>query len=148
MVMAKVSWTWVEATASITPMAAVATGARIPALLRCLQTMPETGMSTWQIAFAEELLIVIAPSAVLPWLDGLHYAANSHDAPTLWLPTHLQPSVAPELLARAFKQQHQCQPLLLWPNPAIVVPLDTLLPMTPCLGQRLHQLWLNKGGVV
>jgi len=53
----------------------------------------------------------------------------------------LQPDVPADLLARSLQRLHPREPMLLWPDPAAVVPLDRQLRVTPQLLERIARRW-------
>jgi MoxR-vWA-beta-propeller ternary system domain bpX5 len=86
-------------------------------------------------------LIVTGSPEDLVWVPGVAYATRSTEAPTLWRPTLLLPDVPMDLLARSLQRLHAREPLLLWPEPAAVVPLDRQLRVTPELLERIAKRW-------
>ncbi|MCC7249667.1 MAG: hypothetical protein IT473_13680, partial [Lysobacter sp.] len=83
--------------------------------------------SPLMVAAHGDMLILTGASDALPWVDGARYIAPRSDAPTLWLPTHARPDVPLDLLADALARKlppAQAQSsMLLWPDPAQLVPL-------------------------
>ena len=90
---------------------------------------------------SRDVLVVSGAAADLPWVPGIAYAARCMDAPTLWRPTVLQPDVSADLLARSLRRIHSRGPLLLWADPAAVVPLDRHLRVGPELLARIAERW-------
>ncbi len=103
-----------------------------------LQRMPVDIAGTLEATGRAGLLIVCGPTEVLPWVDGVDYAAPHQQAPSLWLPTRQEPDLPIEWLQQALQQQRGRQPVLLWPQPAAVIPLDRLLPLSPALLRKLR----------
>jgi hypothetical protein len=85
--------------------------------------------------------VVTGAAHDLPWVPGVAYATRSSEAPTLWRPTWLRPDVPLDLLARALHRLHAREPVLLWPDPAAVVPLDHDLPVSAALLTRIAERW-------
>jgi MoxR-vWA-beta-propeller ternary system domain bpX5 len=88
-----------------------------------------------------DMLIVTGAADALPWVDGVRYIAPRADAPALWLPTHERPDVPLDLLALACARRHPQTPLLLWPSPAQLVPLQRALRVNAGLLARIRMRW-------
>lgn len=95
----------------------------------------------WQVTAHQDLLLLTGPADALPWVAGARYAAPRADAPTLWLPTLQRPDIALDLLAAAIARRHAQKPLLLWPDPAQLVPLHRLLPADTAVLARIAAHW-------
>jgi hypothetical protein len=106
-----------------------------------LLAMPASIQPHLAITAGRDVLIVIGETAHLPWVPGIAYATCCTEAPALWRPTLAEPDVPADLLARALRQRHGRGPLLLWPDPAAVVPLDRQLPLNPELLARIAGRW-------
>ena len=89
----------------------------------------------------QQLLVVTGATEDLPWIPGVAYAIRCAEAPTLWRPTLLQPDVPADLLSRSLRRRHSREPLLLWPEPAAVIPLDRQLRVSPELLARIAERW-------
>lgn len=109
----------------------VATGAARPALLRALLRRDADGLRGLSAAATRDLLVVLGPTALLPWVDRVHYCAPAPDVPGLWLPTRLAPDAPAELLHGALQRRCGHAALLLWHDPELVLGLDGALPVTP-----------------
>lgn len=134
-------WGWRKQDDPPQPRAAVAWRDGARQLHARLVRLDAARQSRLSIAAAADVLVVLGDAADLPWVDGVSYAAPCAQAAGLWLPTLQRPEVAPDLLMRALQRQHARQPLLLWPEPAAVIPLDRQLPVSPELLVRLAQRW-------
>jgi hypothetical protein len=88
-----------------------------------------------------DMLILTGTVDALPWVDGARYIAPRVDAPALWLPTHERPDVPLDLLAAVIARKHPQTPLLLWPAPAQLVPLQRLLPANAAVLARIDARW-------
>ncbi len=91
-----------------------------------------------------DMLILTGDSDALPWVDGARYIAPRDAAPALWLPTHECPDAPLDLLAIAIARRHPHMPLLLWPTPAQLVPLQRLLPANAALLARIDARWTRE----
>jgi hypothetical protein len=74
-------------------------------------------------------IVVLGDAADLPWLDGIVYLGRDPRAPSLLVPTFLEPDVPIELVERALLRRAH-------PGPLAVVPLAPLAPspslVVPC----------------
>ena len=126
--MAAADWHWCAVDDARAPQAVVAHGAAVPRLLARVKVAASDVRAQWTATAAPGLLVVLGPASTLPWADGARYAAPHPAAPALWLPTHVRPSLAIDLLWRALERRFGRSPLLLWPEPALAIPLDRQLP--------------------
>lgn len=118
------SWQWRPTAAALPPRAVVACGAVTARMQARLAALPSAERERLQLVAAPGWLVVLGATDDLPWVDGVGYAAPSPQAPALWLPTHAEPALSHDLIARALHRMHDRQPLLLWPDPAGALPLD------------------------
>lgn len=92
-----------------------------------------------------DLLILTGPADALPWVDGARYIAPRPEAPTLWLPTHLRPDAPLDLLALALARKlppaQAASSMLLWPDPAQLVPLHRALAASAAVLARIDAYW-------
>lgn len=132
-------WGWRVTTEPPAAQGVIALGGPAHALLAVLQrSLVDEPEPAIRAVAGPQLLMLAAPAARLPWVDGVQYVAPSTVAPSLWLPTTLEPDVAIDLLASALVSRYRAQPLLLLAEPALVVPLAGLLPVDAGWLQRLH----------
>lgn len=101
------------------------------------------GAPPWQITAHQDLLVLTGQADSLPWVDGARYIAPRPEAPTLWLPTLERPDIALDLLAAAVASWHPQRPMLLWPQPAQLVPLHRLLPADAAVLARIAAHWAS-----
>lgn len=135
-------WRWRVREAQEPPRAAVAWGREVSRqLLQRLGRLPATQQASLSATAGGELLVVTGEAAELPWVDGVAYAAPCAEAPQLWLPLLSEPELPADLIARALQQRFGRAPLLLWPAPLAVVPLDRQLPLGPALLARVAEQW-------
>lgn len=137
----QLAWEWRAVATASKPQAAVACGSAARQLLERLVALPEAQQKQLSATANADMLVVIGPESALPWIDGIAYAAPHDDAASLWLPTHQHPDAPCDLLAQNLVQRYGRQPLLLWPHPPALVPLDRQLPLTPALIGRIAAHW-------
>lgn len=140
------AWRWRPRAEPLPAQAAVAWGGAARALharLRQAGPEPQAGLSA---TAGRDLLVLVGTGSELPWVDGIAYAAPCEAAPGLWLPALFEPDLPADLIARALQRRHPGrQPLLLWPRPEAVLPLDRLLPLSAALLDRIAQQWGGAG---
>ena len=139
-------WGWTDQPEPAAARAIVAWGGAARRLLARLQAMEGEQQARLLATASRDVLIVSGVTVDLPWVDGAAYAAPCPEAPSLWLPTLQRPDVACDLLATALERRHPRKPLLLWPKPSALVPMDRQLPLSPALTARIATLWDGRPG--
>ena len=137
----KLTWRWRPDPAPPPACAAVGWYEASRALHARLAQLPQPVQARLYATAGTDVLIVSGALEDLPWVPGIAYAASCPEAPALWRPTLQQPEIPADLLERALRAQHRRQPLLLWPEPAAVVPLDRQLQVTAALLERIGERW-------
>lgn len=122
------------------PEAAVAWGITRHLLLNRLLQLADTELQQLRVVISQHCWIILGEETRLPWVSGLQYAAPSTQAPELWLPTRLVPSICPSLLLPSLKSRHQLSPLLLWPEPQRIIPLMKQQALSASMLARLKAL--------
>lgn len=117
----------------------VAAGASARALLAALRQRLEPP-APLQLCAAPELLVVLGAGSELPWVDGGVYVAPRPQAPGLWLPTTERPRLPLDLVERAALRRHP-GPLLLLPDPAMLLPLGSAQAWSADVHARLTARW-------
>lgn len=135
------AWAWRPIAEARAPQAAVCCGNVARRLLERLSGLPSERRERLSATAAPDWLIVLGPTEALPWTDGVRYAAPHPQAPALWLPTHAEPAVSIDLVWRSLEQRHGRTPLLLWPEPAVVLPLDRPLLASDDLLAAVSRAW-------
>lgn len=139
-----VQWSWKERIPSSQDMpieqAAVAWGAVIEPLLLKLEQLPADTLSQLTVVVHEQVWVVLGPSGLLPWVDGISYAAPAQADAKLWLPLLHTVTMNLDLLAQRLNEQYKINPLLLWPQPNCVIPLHQQYPLSQQLLTHLRQL--------
>ena len=134
-------WDWQPRSTIIQPQAALGFGVVAEKLLGCLRQLPEEHQEKLQLVAADKLLLVLGKTQLLPWIDGIEYAAPDTDFAGLWLPTAWQPTLTPELILQALKPYGDRFPLLLWRQPKLILPLDKQGTVTAVHLDRIETSW-------
>jgi len=121
---------WREREPSLPPAGLVAAGTVAPALLAELKRRDPASLQDLSAVATPALLVLRGDAGQLPWIDGVRYCAPDPDAPGLWLPTWLAPTLPPDLVQASLQRRAGHASLLLWPGPALVLGLDGALPLT------------------
>ena len=119
------------------PAGMVAQGAVAHILLARLEEYEAADLQRISATACRDFLVLICPPDLLPWVDGVRYCAPDANAPGLWLPTHLAPQMATDLLLAALRRRIDSAPLLLWHAPEQILPLNEALNLTPAILQWL-----------
>jgi hypothetical protein len=117
--------TWQTRGLPLTPQAVAAQGTAMRLLAERLLARNDAELALLSGVAGPQLLIVLGPEALLPWVDGAFYLGQDPDAPNLLLPTTLVPSVPLPLLERALQRQvpHLAPPLAVLPESCQLVSL-------------------------
>jgi hypothetical protein len=121
---------WKERQVPLKPEAAAGKGETATALLRRLLECDDEQLGRLQGALGGGVVVVVGSEEVLPWVKGTTYLGRDERAPNLYLPTALEPDIAPDLLDQALKLRYERSPLAVLPAWSAVLPLDTLRPLT------------------
>lgn len=140
-VQGRFEWRWQRRAEPVPAHALVAWGGAASRLHTRLLDMPGERQTRLLATASRDVLVVSGETPDLPWVEGAAYAAPCADAPGLWLPTLWQPDLPCDLLAQALHRRHGRQPLLLWPQPSAIVPLDRQLPLSPAHLARIAAHW-------
>jgi len=115
---------WLVQDPALAPAGAVACGRAAHELLRQLQLRPADAFTGLRFVATADMLVLLGATGQLPWVDGIRYCAASPEAPMLWLPTLLRPSLPADLLQHRLLHEAGRGPVLLWPDPSCYIPLD------------------------
>lgn len=135
------SWSWQHRNTPLAPKALVTFGASARILYTRLQGVDEEQQKKWNVVASHDLLILISNENNLPWVEGGSYAAPSEQEPMLWLPTYLEPNIPIDLIIKAFHLQYSHKPILVWPTPSVVIPLNKQLPLSDALLSSVDSQW-------
>lgn len=121
--------------------AAAATGRAAVVLARHLLSRPGDSFSLLSGIASADLLLVIGPTAALPWVDGVQYLGRDPDAPALLLSTTLRPAVPLPLVERAvmLRRRGAPAPTAVLLDPPLLVPLEAARTLDPAVLRR----WLE-----
>jgi hypothetical protein len=130
------------------PLAAVAAAARGKAagrlaqrLLDCFADSSDNTLSALDGVAGPDLIIVLGEERELPWVDGVCYLGRDGQAPSLLIPTTMEPSVPIALLERALAVRFaNLSPLAVLPDDLLIVPLGSSRP----LALESIREWLKK----
>jgi MoxR-vWA-beta-propeller ternary system domain bpX5 len=73
---------------------------------------------------SSHFLLIFGEKTSLPWVKDIVYIKQSESAPDLWLPTVLEPDIPHVLLIKNVQKQLGNNPVLIWPNPKLLIPLN------------------------
>lgn len=135
------AWQWRALPEARVPAAALAFGQAARRLLTRLARTEVERRQDWTVSAAADVLVVFAAAAQLPWAEGVRYAAPHPDARGLWLPTNEEPDAPVDLLMTALSRSTGRTPLLLWPDPSRVMPLDRQLAASDEVLQSIAERW-------
>ena len=102
------AWVAVAWRERATPLAAAAVLGLGPVAVMLgarLERASDEELARFEGASGREALLVLGPADRLPWVDGVMYLGRDAQAPSLLLPTALEPSVHPTLLEAAVARQ-------------------------------------------
>src|SRR5215470_16947292 len=98
---ASIEVTWRARLFPLAPIGAAARGNAARALARRLLARDDEALGLLKGVAGSGVIIVLGEEESLPWVDGVSYLGRDERAPSLVLPTVLEPSVPPELFERA-----------------------------------------------
>lgn len=118
------SMQWFVQEPALVPAGAVAWGGAARDVLRQMQLRSAEQRTGLRFVATADMLVLLGDAGQLPWVDGIRYCAASPEAPMLWLPTLLRPSLPIDLLQHRLLHEAGRGPVLLWPEPPCFMPLD------------------------
>ncbi|NHQ83348.1 hypothetical protein HA051_17415 [Chromobacterium vaccinii] len=138
-----IPWRWqpVPESGIAAPQAAVAFGDVAESLLKRLEAMSAQRRSALMLTAGERLLVALGPETSLPWVEGVEYARPDDSIRQLWLPTKWQPDVSTDALASALDARAPVWPMLIWREPALIIPLNRQLPASDDLLADIRRRW-------
>lgn len=135
---------WRPRARPLSPVAVAARGRAARLLGERLLDRGDEALARLEGVAGEDLLVVLGPSAELPWTDGAVYLGRDPEAPSLLLPTTREPSVPLPLLeralaARAARVPGVAPPLAVFPDPPLLASVLQARPLT----QVMLVIWLG-----
>jgi len=118
---------WRERREPLPPAGVLALGADVPRLVARLLERDDASLSRLRGVAGPDVLCVLGEAADLPWIDGVVYVGRDAAAPSLLLPTTLEPTVPPSALERALLARASAAPLAVVPAAGLVVPCAAAL---------------------
>jgi hypothetical protein len=122
---------WRPRSSPLAPVGLAAYG--LPAATRLAQRLfgqPDEFLSSLKGVSGPNLLLLLGAEESLPWVDAVTYLGRDESAPSLLLPTTLEPSVPLRLLERALMGQFKdASPCALLVNPRLIIPLAQARPV-------------------
>ena len=135
--------TWIEREPPLAPCAVAAWGEASRALAHRLLERDDAQLAGLAAVAGDALLVVVAEGPALPWADGARYLGRDPDAPALYTPTTLRPSVPAPLVERALSRRKKlAAPFAVLPELSLVVPLSG----ARALSRAPLQEWLDAQG--
>lgn len=135
---------WRPRARPLAPVGAAARGRAARLLAERLLARSDEELARLEGVAGEDLLVVLGPSAELPWTDGAVYLGRDPEAPSLLLPTTREPSVPLPLLeqalvARALRVPGVAPPLAVFPDPLLLASTLEARPIT----RVMLMIWLG-----
>ena len=123
---------WVPREVPLPPRAATATGAALGRLVERLRLLPEDRLARLEAVAGDDLLVVLGAEADLPWVDGLVYLGRSDQAPSLLLPTAVEPSIPEPVFERALRRRAgaAAPPLAVLPDRVVIASVAAARPLS------------------
>ena len=120
--------------APLAPLAAAARGAVAIALAERVLGRDDASLAELSGVSSRALLILVGATGILPWVDGVLYLGRDRAAPSLLLPTALEPDVPAPLFERALLSRRDvAAPLAVLVDPMLLVPLAGARPIDRAL---------------
>ena len=122
--------TWKPREKPLVATAVVARGAVALNLARWLLDLDKESLGGLKGVAGAEILVLIGEEESLPWVDGVTYIGRDPIAPSLLVPTTLEPSVPLALLERALSARcRDLMPLAVLADVPLVVPIGSARPV-------------------
>lgn len=100
-----VTVTWRDRAVPLSPSAALGLGPVATALGERLERLSDGELGQLEAAAGSEALLVLGAAEALPWVDGVIYLGRDPRAPSLLLPTAVEPAMHPVLIESAIARQ-------------------------------------------
>jgi len=124
------AYQWQPRNLPLAPTAVAARGDASHAMARRLLARSDADLAALRGVTGEETLLVLGPEDKLPWVDGALYLGRDPQAPSLLLPTYLEPSLSAALLERALLAAFPAHPpLALLPSEGTLLSANAARPI-------------------
>ncbi len=115
----------------LAPIAVTAQGEVAIAFAHRLLALDDEVLAKLKGVAGEGLLIVLGNEELLPWVDGVTYLGRDAAAPSLLVPTTLEPDVPMALLERALvKRLNEAAPMAVFNDPPIIASVSLARPIS------------------
>ena len=131
---------WQARAIALVPAGLVAPATLAPALLPLLHSCSIKQLQALSVVATRDLMVLLGANQALPWIDGARYCAPDPQAPNLWTPTHLAPTLPADLVQTKLIERAASSPVLLWHAPELLLPLAGAQALTPSLLDWLAQV--------
>lgn len=132
---------WRARATALAPVAVAARDDVAIALARRLLTMDDESLAKLRGVAGQKLLIVLGSEELLVWVDGVFYLGRDEEAPSILLPTTLEPDIPVALFERALlKHLSQAAPIAVLPASLPIV--TSVSPARPISRETLTD-WLK-----
>jgi hypothetical protein len=122
--------TWQPREIPLAPVAAAAVHDVARALAQRLMEMDDESLAQLRGAVGPQFIIVMGDAQNLPWVNGIVYLGRSPAAPSLLLPTALEPDAPVALLERAVARRlPNSQLTALLTDPFLLAPVAVAQPI-------------------
>jgi MoxR-vWA-beta-propeller ternary system domain bpX5 len=114
---------------SLQPSALVVFGVSMIRLKDRLLLLDDEKLSNLQGVFAENLMFITGEPEKLPWIDGGIYLGKDVNAPSIFLPTNLRPTIPIDLFEKALLSKFAAQkPFAVIENQ--IIPIGKMRPIS------------------
>jgi hypothetical protein len=122
---------WRARATALAPLAVAACGDVASAFAHRLLALDDESLAKLKGVAGPQLLIVLGDEELLVWVDGVTYLGRDEAAPSLLLPTTLEPDVPPALFERALlKRLNHAAPIAVLPVPHVVSSVNSARPIS------------------
>jgi hypothetical protein len=122
---------WRARAVALAPIAVAARGEVAIALAQRLLALDDESLARLKGVAGQGLLMALGNEELLTWVDGVVYLGRDDAAPSLLLPTTLEPDVPVTLFERALlKRLNDAAPLAVLPDPPLIASVSPARPIS------------------
>jgi hypothetical protein len=122
---------WRARATALAPIAVAACGDAAIALAHRLLGLDDESLAQLKGVAGQRLLIALGEQELLVWVDGVTYLGRDEAAPSLLLPTTLEPDVPPALFEKALlKRLNHAAPIAVLPVHQMVTSVSSARPIS------------------